>query len=638
MRIETERLRVDIHEPDATLSLWTRHGGDMQAQALHVPLLALRDPKSHQVQPLRGEIVRDGDGLVMRTVGPRAVEMRLRAGGAGLEVHITEPVPAGATLPERMRSAGQDPPLQILPGLFVLDPAQTDSGLALPICEGVWVPSSTAEIQRELVLHYVMGLVMGFWSVVRPGRGSVLGACNHAYLQFFAQGGPSGLRWTAEFLRDPQAHPLELDIRFIPGSDRLDPAREFRRLELERRGLEPLSTRAQRNPALANLLGGVNIKFLNYMHHEAFAGDANQGPCKESFHQVHRFDDVAQVCRRLKDEGIDRAMAIFWGWGLEGYDRRHPDYMPANEWAGGDEGLRAASTAIRELGFTVGGHDNYQDIYQAAPSFGQGESVLVKPDGQLHAGGFWAGGRCYIQCSGEALRFAQRNLPLMRERYPWNALFIDTTTAAHLYECHSDAHPRSREDERQDKRALMTLGKSLFGVFGSETGMSWAADLLDYWEGILLTPPEIANWWWWWVLLRGRPIPMFGAIYRDIALAHPHQSQGLRREAPLNFLMLLRSAQPPYYFFNDDFFPAQLDYIKQTYAVLAHLHRRTADEVIVSHAWLSDDTRVERTELSGGTRIYINSTDRPYSGEDAGLGFTLPAYGFLVRGPGFVAF
>ena len=108
-----------------------------------------------------------------------------------------------------------------------------------------------------------------------------------------------------------------------------------------------------------------------------------------------------------------------------------------------------------DLGYLFCLHDNYQDIYEAAPSFGAGESVGMTACGQLQLGGIWTGGQCYIQCSAEALRFALRNLPELKRRYGWDALFIDTTTAAHLYECYSDRHPRTREDDRQDKIALM---------------------------------------------------------------------------------------------------------------------------------------------------------------------------------------
>ncbi len=645
MEIGNDVIGLQIKETTGSISLWSLSGdGTRLWQARDIPPLALRHPETKQITAVEGLWSREGQALVFRSVGERAVDVKVGVEGNHLRISVTELPVSGTTLPEKMRLCRAAPTLQILPGLFSLAPRETHAGFVLPLMEGVWIPASGLSEYAVLHHHYVMGLSMGFWGACRPGRGSVVGISDHAYLQLLLEGGENGLCLTPELLRDPQAIPLDLEVAFIDGEQPLDSAKAFRRYELQHKSLPALSRRARKTPALNNLIGGANIKFVNYVHREGSAGESDVAPRPESFEQVYRFEDVARVCADLKAGGIDRAMAIFWGWGKEGYDRLHPDFLPANEWAGGDGALRTASDSIRQLGYTVGGHDNFQDIYQAAPSFGQGETVAVTPEGSLCKGGFWTGGRCYIQCSAEQVRFARRNLPDVRQRYGWNALFVDTVTAAFLYECYSEVHPRSREDDRRDKWTLMEEARSLFGVFGSEAGQSWGAECMDYWEGILLQAPEKRSWWWS-DKLHGRPLPVFGAVYRDILLAYQHQSQGLHSDLPGFFLASLRSGQPPYYFFDKDYYPQQASYFRKTYEVLAYLHRFTADETIETHSWLTPDQQVEKVVLTGGTVIITNASDKPYvltvTGLESGSGESqvrLAPWGFFVQGPQIFAF
>lgn len=582
-------------------------------QARNIPVLAVNGT------PVTGQLTKTATGFTFRATAPRDVEVRATVTGNRLTLEIHEAPPPGATLPERMRAAASQPALQILPGLFALEPNAPGDGFVLPIQEGLWMPASSAEVQATLKLYFVMGLGMGFWAACRRGRGTIVGLCDHAYLQFTMDGGAHGQRWTPEWLRDPDGRPLRMEIAWVPGEHWLDAAKEFRRQEFAHKKLIPLSQR----PAAKNLIGGANIKFHNYSRRD---GQPEKKP--------YSFADVARTCRELKAAGIHRAMAIFWGWGFDGYDRLHPDFLPAHPGSGGDAGLRQASDEIRALGYSVGGHDNYQDIYEVAPSFGKGESVGVMPDGNLQKGGIWTGGQCYIQCSAEALRFARRNLPDMKRRYGWDALFIDTITAAHLYECYSDRHPRSREDERQDKIRLMDEARELFGLFGSEAGFSWGVEHMDYWEGVTLIPLEECGAKWWGEHMHARAVPIFGAVYRDVLTAYQHQSCGHAENAPLIFLASLRSGQPPFYWFTEGFYPQNAAYLRKSYEVLAHLHRLTVDATIDKHEWLSADGRVEKTTLTDSTEIVTNMSTKPVAYRDV----RLPGYGFYVRGPKIVAF
>ncbi len=73
--------------------------------------------------------------------------------------------------------------------------------------------------------------------------------------------------------------------------------------------------------------------------------------------------------------------------------------------------------------------------------------------------------------------------------------------------------------------------------------------------------------------------------------------------------------------------------IKNTYEVLSYLNRVTAETPMTDHAFVTPDGRVQRSAF-GDVKILVNYGPEPYERGD----LALPAYGFLVESPTFVAF
>ena len=73
--------------------------------------------------------------------------------------------------------------------------------------------------------------------------------------------------------------------------------------------------------------------------------------------------------------------------------------------------------------------------------------------------------------------------------------------------------------------------------------------------------------------------------------------------------------------------------IKNTYEVLSYLNRIAAETPMTDHAFVTPDHRVERTAF-GDVAVVVNYGPEPYSHN----GTVLPAYGFVVTSPTFVAF
>lgn len=229
------------------------------------------------------------------------------------------------------------------------------------------------------------------------------------------------------------------------------------------------------------------------------------------------FDEVAQCAEHWRNDlGIDRAFVVMAGWIEGGYDVRHPDILPAAAACGGNEGLAAAFRRIRDCGYLVGMHDNYQDMYEDAPSFDV-KYLNKDPNGTPRMGGFWNGGQAWQVCAIKQVELAQRdatNIPEVDRLFDPSIYFIDTVFAWPLVTCEDPAHPMTRADDLRWKTRLCNLAKEHFGMFGSEEGREWAVACADYLEGIFGHQTDTPV---------GGVIPLFPLVYSDCVQLMTHQ-------------------------------------------------------------------------------------------------------------------
>lgn len=135
---------------------------------------------------------------------------------------------------------------------------------------------------------------------------------------------------------------------------------------------------------------------------------------KEHVHLGFTFDEAAQCAEHWRNDlGIDRAFVVLAGWIHRGYDVGHPDVLPAAPECGGSEGLFQAARRIKACGYLFGLHDNYQDMYEDAPSWGQ-QWLNKNSKGVARKGGNWNGGQAWQVCAIKQVELAARpetNLP-----------------------------------------------------------------------------------------------------------------------------------------------------------------------------------------------------------------------------------
>ncbi len=434
-------------------------------------------------------------------------------------------------------------------------------------------------------------------------------------------------------------------------------AKAYREVAKERGLLRPWSEKRRRFPSVDLLAGAADFKPFVLRRTLPFA---YRNPTDQEIVQVqYTADEVATLAEHWRrDLEIDRAMVVLAGWIHRGYDNQHPDILPAAPEIGGDAGVAEAAARVKACGYLFGLHDNYQDMYKDAPSWDEGCLIHLR-DGAPMKGGVWLGGQAYHMTGRAGLELARRpaNLPEVKRRFDPTVYFIDTTLASPLFESWAPT-PQTKDEDLEARRALIDVAKDLFGVFGSEEGVEWGVPHADYFEGIMShkfrTPADAPV------------VPLFPIVYGDCVQLLPHQSDVLRTHLGKWVLDNILYAALPLYHFGDHLYhletpkgeqdpglePQGLEsvfaradqgwaegmhptdrMIKNTYEVLSYLNRITFDSPMTDHARLTPDGSLQMSRF-GDVRVVVN-----YGPQERELdGALLPAYGFVIEGPTFIAF
>ncbi len=552
-------------------------------------------------------------------------------------------VPGNGETLERLQAPVDFEEIMLLPNLIRLEKGNAGN-LIFPYQEGTLLNFSHEQKKdRNFDLFQNSGLTMPFWGVSTPSHSEV---CIADYLYTNMQYHPEedALYLRPRFFHDPYEIPIRMQIRFLgKEKDHIDIAKTYRRYLADRDELPSLEKKVSEKPQLMHLLEGANVKFPIYMKHEQ-RPDENGNTPPPRVYNYQTFEDVYDVLKDMKENGVEKLMAVWWGWGKEGYDRLHPDYLPPNPSLGGVETFREINNKIEELGFAVGFHDNYTDIYEAAPSFDEGSHCLVAPNGKNRQGGFWAGGRCWLLCSTEGVKFAKRNFEEMEDYGFINACFIDVLTAAPLFDCYSPDHPHTKWGDMANKRKMMELAAEHFGIMGTEHGFSWGTDLCDYFEGITHDPNTRNEWFAGY----GTSVPLFSAVYHDAIVHYMHQGAAVYPSAPDRLLFNLRAGGASYFrVVRDQYENSEWkDYFLRAYRLSSNVIKRTWKSPLTSHAFLSDDQLVEKVTYGDDVMIVINRSDEEWQGAIDRQRFgpvgepcdlLLAPHGFAVSTPDYAA-
>ncbi len=327
--------------------------------------------------------------------------------------------------------------------------------------------------------------------------------------------------------------------------------------------------------------------------------------------------------------------------------------------------------AIEALGYLISTYDNYEDAYQG-DSGGYGDfktatDALILPNGQPMTAWLTHDNppkqfmkRCTELFEGVARKWIPRDL----EQHPFNARFLDVTTACGLVECYSPAHPLDRTSDREARRRLAKyVGNELDLVLGGEHGRWWATDVYNYFEGMQSGNPffswpagyvgekipqkreEIGQAYLDWGLGEKHRYPLWELVFHDCAVSTWYwgDSTGhLRAAAPelgykQDAFNILYGTIPLYWVAEDYSYrwdrPETRARLLESYRNTCKLHEVVGFQEMVSHEFVTTDRAVQKTVFADGTQVWVNFGKDPWALQLKGQDWVLPQYGFYVKGP-----
>ena len=603
--ISSDAILVEIDENGSVRILEKATGVDWR---LGSPRVRASGGKEYKVDAV-GEITREGKAL--RYAGPKstAFAVRLAPGGKAVEYAATP----GPEVEE----------VFLLDGTLPLG-AGKDDYYAIPHRMGILLRAEGDESYRRRFPAYRTGdgYSMAMAGVVRNGSALLL-HWDDAHTDIvvdYESGVEPELRLGLALRKTARG----VHLAPIGKGGYVELAKAYREVAARRGFRKTLAEKARENPNVGRFFGAADFKPFLYMR-RAPNTRWNQS-AKTEYALNFTFDEAARLAEHFRNDlGIDRALFVLNGWITAGYDNQHPDILPAAEAIGGNAGLAECARRVKQAGFLFGLHDNYQDMYQDAPSWD--ESLLIKnEDGSIRQGGVWAGGQCWLICSRKAVELASRprNVPGVVQLCRPDVYFSDTIFAAGLYECHDPNHPTTIEDDIRYKQELCDYIRGQVGLFGSEEGREWGVAHADYFEGLMShkTGFNRRNSF-------SAVVPMFEIVFSDCIPMYGHQSDRPRPDEPEKILdHILYAEMPVYYFGNHTYWkdgptgyeprsPEKMLYaqgggnsvdqfIKNTYAVLSPLHRMTATLPMEDHQFLQPDGSVQMTRFGADVNIWVN--------------------------------
>jgi hypothetical protein len=207
-----------------------------------------------------------------------------------------------------------------------------------------------------------------------------------------------------------------------------------------------------------------------------------------------------------------------WGWQFKGKDTGYPAVNVVDERIGGYEGMMHLMENAKKYNARVTLSDNYDDGYRSSPAWSE-DIVARRPDGELYNSRSWTGEKSYILGLAKYVRHGA----LERVDYTCKQYKLPGTTHIDVLTYYAVRNDWDRQYPASGYTNLVDGKYKILDAF-HERGIDVSSEaprypfmgkVSFYWQGCGIRPCPMG----------GRPIPMFPAVYRQVAV----WGDGMRR-------------------------------------------------------------------------------------------------------------
>ncbi|MDR1566863.1 MAG: DUF5696 domain-containing protein, partial [Treponema sp.] len=301
----------------------------------------------------------------------------------------------------------------------------------------------------------------------------------------------------------------------------------------------------------------------------------------------------------LKEKwGLTDVYFHFDGWGIDGYDSHHPDYLPPNEKLGGWEGMKRLSDVMKELGYLFATHDQYRDYYFNAESFDR-EMAVHDTKGNIQEYGIWLGGKQSLLCSSQAPLYVRRNYSALAEHgIDIAGTYQDVFSDVELDECDHPWHRVTRKECAEYRKACFDYVMAHGIALSSEEAIDWSMQTMAFCHHAPFPKSPAPDF------PIGIPVPLTHLVYHDCLIMPAFMGRGPSYTSELaerqNGLLLgLLTASPAYLPIE----PGEDDV--KTVRLAGKLNRAAQYSPMIHHEYLSP--LVQRAVYGCGITVTIDT-------------------------------
>ena len=542
-----------------------------------------------QAPPQLGLLLRD-----LRRDGNRAVATLLD-GAAGREFRLTVAFADDKGDLTLTLSGDADAPVGALNRYPPPFASREGDAIVMPYADGLYLPVNELDLRRDF-WYYGYKATMA-WAGVTDGKTGYMVMLDTPYdagvhaLPLKPADSPELLALWPQWsdAKGKLAYDRSLTYHFVDDGGYVAMAKRYRRLAQERGHLRTWAEKRRDDPNVDKLLGAVNFW-------------TRQGTNTTAFFQ------------QLKDLGFEKAIfSLGGGW------RPAPGLADEVKW-------------INDNGYLSSHYDIYTDVWppddapQYARTHGYPEDVIVHADGSLQKGWVIRGRdrnyQGYYMCSKTHWKEAEPRITSDLAENPYNCRFIDVVTASGLYECYSEQHPTTRQEDAEARADMLRRTREQFHlVLGSEESREWAMAVTDYGEGTMTEQASKDAGYDWMTPREGDPgfdklnasglyrIPLTELVFHDGHVSTWYTGDGVQTVPAAweqkDLLNMLYGSMPLFMCTGELWEKYKAEYIR-SYHTVCSVFEAVGDQEMTDHAFVTPDRHVQVTRFASGATVVAN--------------------------------